>query len=166
MKTDLTTAARPPALSARTDAPHVSVELLSQPRYLSGARDLVAAVAKRFGFDDTSCGQIALAVDEALCNVIRHGYDRRSDGRIWLRLWPEDERGGEPRGIRIVIEDEAAQVDPEAIKSRDLEDIRPGGLGVYIIRQVMHEVRYEKRAEGGMRLTLVKHRTPGEKKQG
>jgi anti-sigma regulatory factor (Ser/Thr protein kinase) len=62
-----------------------------------------------------------------------------------------------PGGVRIVIEDEARQVDPTRMKSRDLEDIRPGGLGVHIIREVMDEAVYEKRAPVGMRLTMVKH---------
>ena len=136
--------------------PHVRVEMLSQPRYLSGARDMVSAIAKRFGFDDTTCGQIALAVDEALCNVIRHGYDRKPNERIWLSIWPLSEENGDAKGIRIHIEDNARQVDPEAIRSRDLEDIRPGGLGVYIIHEIMDNVRYEKREEGGMRLLLEK----------
>lgn len=137
-------------------APHVMIQMMSQPRYLCGARDLVSAVAKRFGFDDAACGQIALAVDEALCNVIRHGYDRRPDGRIWLSLWPVGDGAGDAGGIRIVIEDEANQVDPELIRSRDLDDVRPGGLGVYIIQQVMDTARYDKRPEGGMRLELTK----------
>lgn len=132
------------------------VELLSQPRFLSGARDLVSALAKRCGFDDTACGQMALAVDEALCNIIRHGYDKREDGKIWISLWPIEDAGHEPTGIKIVIEDEARQVDPEKIKSRDLEDIRPGGLGVYIIHQIMDHARFEKREKAGMRLVMLK----------
>lgn len=149
-----------------THPAEVKVEMLSQPRYLSGARDLVSAVSKRLGFDDQACGQIALAVDEALCNVIRHGYDRRADGRIWLSIWPVEEPGGEARGMRIVIEDEARQVDPEKIKGRDLEDVKPGGLGVYIIKQVMNWVRYEQRDKIGMRLVLVKVHTPAPDKRG
>lgn len=159
-----------PQTTATTDSPpwpampthpaELKVEMLSQPRYLSGARDMVSAVAKRMGFDDTACGQIALAVDEALCNVIRHGYDRRGDGRIWLSIWPVEESGSEPRGMWIIIDDEARQVDPEKIKGRDLEDVRPGGLGVYIIKQVMNWVRYERRQPTGMRLVLVKVHTP------
>lgn len=132
------------------------VEMLSQPRFLSGARDLVSAVSKRCGFDDAACGQMALAVDEALCNVIRHGYDRRPDGKIWISLWPIEESGKEPTGIKIVIEDEARQVEPEKIKSRDLDDIRPGGLGVHIIQQIMSRSYFEKREKVGMRLVMLK----------
>ncbi|MDX2017896.1 MAG: ATP-binding protein [Planctomycetota bacterium] len=132
----------------------IRLEMLSQPMYLAGARDLVSAVAKRLGFTDLSCSQIALAVDEALCNIIRHGYQRRTDGPIWISLWPLES----PAALKIVIEDEARQVDPATIKSRDLADIRPGGLGVHIIKEVMDEVTYEHRPVAGMRLTLVKRR--------
>ncbi|MEM1424336.1 MAG: ATP-binding protein [Planctomycetota bacterium] len=147
------------AIDGTTDA-HLVIEMLSQPRYLSGARDLVAAVSKRLGFTDHDCGQIALAVDEALCNVIRHGYDRRETEKIWLSIWPASE--GDRSGVRILIEDEAEQVDPEDIKSRDLSEIRPGGLGVYIIREVMDEARFERRPHSpvGMRLDMTKWARP------
>ena len=137
------------------EEPHVRLEMKSQPRYLSGARDMVSAIARRLGFSDAECGQIALAVDEALCNVIRHGYDRAPDRPIWLSIWPY-EVGGESVGMQIVIEDEAKQVDTEEIRGRELEDVRPGGLGVYIIRQVMDYCEFEKRDGAGMKLTLMK----------
>lgn len=165
-----------------SESEHIRIEMLSQPRYLSGVRTLVSAVAQRLGFDESQCGQIALAVDEALCNVIRHGYERSPKGKIWVKIWPVDDEAGEacqgaaldapldqhrPRagGIKIVIEDMARQVDPSEIKSRDLAEVRPGGLGVHIIREIMDEVVYEQRrdADGdqpgrGMRLTMIKRR--------
>ncbi len=137
------------------ERPHIRVEMLSNPVYLAGVRDLVSVIAQRLGFGDADRAQIALAVDEALCNIIRHGYDKRSDCPIWISLWPIAENGS-VRGVRIVIEDEAKQIDPTMIRGRDLEDIKPGGLGVHIIREVMDEAVYEKRDGPGMRLTLVK----------
>ncbi len=133
--------------------PEVKLQMFSQPRFLAGARALVGCVAQRLGFNEMQCGQISLAVDEALCNVITHGYERRPDGRLWVELWALD---SQPVGIKIVIEDLAPQVDPATIRPRDLEDIRPGGLGVHIIREVMDEVTYERRSGGGMRLTMIK----------
>jgi len=134
--------------------PDIQMRMLSDPKLLSGAREMVLNVAKRLDFSEERAGQIALAVDEALANVIRHGYGRVPDRPIWMLIWTD--AGPEVAGIRIVIEDEAKQVSPETIQSRDLEEIRPGGLGVHIIRQVMDEAVYEKREKVGMRLTLVK----------
>lgn len=139
-----------------SDRPHIRVELLSNPIYLSGARELVGSVAKRLGFDDLDCSKIALAVDEALCNIIRHGYNRRTDRPIWISIWPIDDASGRPGGIKIVIEDEAKQVEPMQMRGRELSDIRPGGLGVHIIREVMDDATYERREGKGMRLTLTK----------
>jgi anti-sigma regulatory factor (Ser/Thr protein kinase) len=117
---------------------------------------MVAQSARRLGFADQQASQIALAVDEALTNIMKHGYDRRQDGRIWLKLRPL----AQPPALEVVIEDEGKQVEPCQIKGRDLEDIRPGGLGVHIIKEVMDEVRYEKRNNSGMRLTMIKRQSP------
>lgn len=138
------------------DRAHIRVELLSNPAYLSGARELVSSVCRRLGFDDLTCSKVALAVDEALCNVIRHGYKYAEDRPIWISLWPILDESGQPDGVKLVIEDEAEQVDPSRMKGRDLNDIRPGGLGVHIIRDVMDDVRYERRESVGMRLTMIK----------
>ncbi len=143
-----------------TTPPHICIELVSNPLYLAGVRELVSSVAKRLGFNETNCSHLALAVDEALCNVMRHGYERRMDGPIWVRIEHEEQADGRLE-LRLTIEDEAKQVDPCTIRSRDLCDVRPGGLGVHIIKEVMDEAKYERREKAGMRLTLIK-RQPSE----
>ena len=134
--------------------PDVTLQMFSQPRFLAAVRALVGTMAQRLGFNEMQCGQISLAVDEALCNVITHGYKRESNGKVWISFWSHDQN---PAKLKIVIEDAADQVDPEKIQPRDLDDVRPGGLGVHIIREVMDEVTYERRESEGMRLTMIKH---------
>jgi anti-sigma regulatory factor (Ser/Thr protein kinase) len=141
--------------------PDLLLRLMSHPRYLSGARELITAVSRRLGFDETISCQIALAVDEALANVIRHGYASQADRPIWVSLWPLGADPEDAIGVRIMIEDEARQVEPHEIKGRDLEDVRPGGLGVHIIREVMDHAAYEKRDGGGMRLVMEKRLPTG-----
>jgi len=143
--------------NAQRAEPDVLLRLMSHPRYLSGARELITSVSRRLGFGETISCQIALAVDEALANVIRHGYSSRPDRPIWVSLWPLGADPDEAIGVRIMIEDEARQVEPHQIQGRDLEDVRPGGLGVHIIREVMDHASYEKRDGGGMRLVMEKH---------
>ncbi len=143
------------------EPPHLAIEVASDPSLLCGLRELVNRLARNVGFSETQSSQVALAVDEALANVIRHGYDNRTNARIWLSIWTLAPNEHGP-GLRVVIEDQARQVDPATIKSRELDDIRPGGLGVHIIREVMDQTHYEKRSGSGMRLTLEKRTsTPG-----
>ena len=136
--------------------PEIELRLTSDPMYLCGARELVGCIARRIGFDDMDCSKIALAVDEALANIIRHGYDRAFDKPIWLGLTPIKPSADSIGGIVITIEDEAKQVNPCDMKGRDLDDVRPGGLGVHIIHEVMDEVEYAQRTPCGMRLTMTK----------
>lgn len=147
---------------ALSEQPDIVIELVSNPAYLCGVREMLNLVSRRSGFNESQSSKIALAVDEALANVMNHGYARRPDGRIWVRILRLLDHGNLD-GLRIVIEDEGRQVDPATIKSRDLADIRPGGLGVHIIKEIMDSVVYEKReGSAGMRLTLVKKLgTPG-----
>ena len=139
--------------------PEIELKLTSDPMYLCGARELVGCIARRIGFDDMECSKISLAVDEALCNIIRHGYNKAFNKPIWIGITPIKPTSEYIGGIEITIEDEAKQVDPKAMKGRNLEDIKPGGLGVHIISEVMDEVRYEKRDPVGMRLVMIKRAT-------
>jgi len=132
----------------------VEIRILSQPRYLCVVRAAVGAAVERYGFGEDVVGHVMLAVDEAVSNVIRHGYDGADDQPIWVRLSPRDE-DGRP-GFTIVVEDRARQIDPAEIQGRDLGDVRPGGLGVHIIQRVMDRVSYHARTGGGMRLVMSK----------
>ncbi|MEC7353288.1 MAG: ATP-binding protein, partial [Planctomycetota bacterium] len=87
------------------------------------------------------------------------GYEHREEEPIHMSIWVLQ---GEAKGIRIMIEDEAEQVDPELIQGRDLEDVRPGGLGVHIMREIMDDCRFEKRQQSqGMRVIMEKYVNPG-----
>lgn len=144
-----------------TEHPDLRLELVSDPRYLCGIREWITQISRAMGFDDVSGSQLALAIDEALANIMKHGYDREPGKPIWVSVFPLREGGTCESGVRVVIEDEARQVEPSQIKGRDLADIRPGGLGVHIIKEVMDSAVYEKRQPIGMRLTLVKRLRKG-----
>jgi anti-sigma regulatory factor (Ser/Thr protein kinase) len=85
-------------------------------------------------------------VTEALANVARHGYKGKPDQPICVRLAPA--QNGPQRGLTIEIEDECQNVDLRQIKGRPLTEIRPGGLGVHIIREMMDHVEYSQRSNG------------------
>lgn len=142
----------------RCDPLVLELTLQSDRAALPGIRDRVRALTKAERFGVEACGQIVLAVDEALANVIQHGYKGVSDQPIDVRFERLEHNGR--RGLRVTIRDYGRQVDPATIRSRDLADIRPGGLGVHIMRSVMDEVIYACPADCGMLLTMTKWRDP------
>lgn len=132
--------------------PEVRLQLLSRPELLAPVRALVNAMAMRCGLDDLAACHLVLAMDEALTNVIRHGYGGRPDGMIWITLGCL--ASGD--GLRIEIEDRARTVDPAALKGRELDDIQPGGLGMHLMSSLVDRYEHAPRTGGGMRVLLEK----------
>ena len=131
----------------------IRLEILSRPDLLAPVRSMVISMAERFGFDEVECGHLALAVDEALANVIRHAYHGSPDQRIWITI----SLINQPSPLfRIEIEDEGEQCDVDSIAPRELDDVRPGGLGVHLIREVTDHCSYEHRSPRGTKITLEK----------
>ena len=52
-----------------------NLTILSDPANLAKVRVAIETGGKQVGFDQKECAAMALAVDEALTNVIRHAYD-------------------------------------------------------------------------------------------
>jgi anti-sigma regulatory factor (Ser/Thr protein kinase) len=132
----------------------IELSITSDPEKLGAVRESAEQLAIAIGFSQDISSKIVLALDEALVNVIKHGYEGASGKPIDI-VMSALEPGG-PEGIRIVIEDEGRQVDPSKIRGRDLDDVRPGGLGVFLMRSIMDHVEYSPRARG-MVLVMIKH---------
>ena len=137
------------------DFPESSIKLsiASTPAHLPVVRAALESVCKLMGFDEPTRGDIVLAVDEALANVIKHAYHGDNDKPIEVTL---QSVGGDVGSLHIELRDWGEQVEPASIKSRDLDDVRPGGLGVHIMSRCMNEVKYVHAPDGGTLLTTVK----------
>jgi len=120
--------------------------------------DLVEEFLKQAGFTDSRfIYAVQMAVDEACSNIIEHGYGGEGKGDIWLQLHQL------ANGIKVIIQDQGRPFDPQAVPSPDIhapiEERPEGGLGLFLIDQLMDEVNFE--FAGGEKadtntLTLVK----------
>jgi serine/threonine-protein kinase RsbW len=137
----------------------VQLSIASEPKSLPVVRSAVGRMAELEGFSDLDTHALVLAIDEALANVIKHGYQGRPDQPIIVTLSTVEAPDGR-RGLAVSVRDNGRQVDPKTICSRDLDDIRPGGLGVHIIQTVMDEYDYSCPPDGGMLLRMVKYIGP------
>lgn len=146
----------------------LELELSSDPRILPGVRAELRQWALPRGWTEDQTAEMTLAIDEALSNVICHGYRGEKTHRILLSVRSvQDPEAGE--GAEIRVRDFGRQVDPTRICGRDLENVRPGGLGVHIIRAMMSFVEYSPAEGGGMLLIMRKykgHSASGQKPRG
>jgi sigma-B regulation protein RsbU (phosphoserine phosphatase) len=123
-------------------------ELLFERRFpaqadrMAAVRETVRSAARLCGFDDQTAQDIVLAVGEACQNVILHSYGDRDDGQILLDI----RRGGDRMVLRVV--DFGPPVDPQRIRPRDLQDVRPGGLGTHFIQQLMDSADFGPAPDG------------------
>jgi anti-sigma regulatory factor (Ser/Thr protein kinase) len=127
------------------DTPHrleIKFRVPSDPRYLCVVRGAVGRLAAVIGWDESECRAIALAVDEALTNVIRHAYHDRPDGLMELECRETSD------GLEISLLDNGEAPDRSRICAREIDCDKPGGMGTHIIKQVMDRVAYEESPEG------------------
>lgn len=134
--------------------PRLEYAIPARAARLRDARHAVRRFLEDVGYDGTLVPDIVLIIDEACQNIIRHGYGGDSD------QWIEIEMALEDFGLVILLRDFANPVDAAAIEPRDLDDVRPGGLGVHFIREIMDEIGYLPReGDYGNLLRMVKRAT-------
>jgi anti-sigma regulatory factor (Ser/Thr protein kinase) len=115
---------------------------------LASMREEVRGFLRETCIDDDVSEVIVLAIDEACTNIIRHAYKGEAKP---FRI----EMSRLKNRLRFVLRDYGIPCEKPKIQSRDLDEIRPGGLGVHIIQQVFDLVEYSPKARG-TRLTLEK----------
>jgi sigma-B regulation protein RsbU (phosphoserine phosphatase) len=122
--------------------PVSSLEIHSAARNCKLARRFIEQWAETAGFPDLERGRIVLAVDEAVTNIIRHTYAGSEDQSILLTASISDGH------LRFHLRDYGPPVDPAALKGRELEDIKPGGLGLHLLKSVFSQVEHEPLPDG------------------
>ncbi len=127
------------------------LDLPARAETLGDLRVALREAFARADIEPAASERLVLAINEAVCNVIRHGYAGRDDGALHLRI--ERARGV----LRMRLRDAAPPVDPATIKPRDLDECRPGGLGINFIDATMDSWRLRPlRSRDGNVLTMRK----------
>ena len=129
------------------------LQLPAHAESLQRLRVFVREQALDCGFTSGCADDLALAVNEACMNVIQHGYCGAA-GSIELSA------GAIVGGMEIRVRDDAMPVSMADWHPRALDDVRPGGLGVHFIREIMDEVSYlPSPDQTGNLLSMKKYRS-------
>ena len=125
------------------------LEIKSDPANLKSVRKNVEDFCKKNQLD-TDIFNAKLAVDEALQNIIRYAYDFDKTKDIVVKLEKTSENS-----LKVELRDFGTRVSTSQIKPRELDDVKPGGLGIHFIKSIVKGMNYEHQDDGGTLLTLL-----------
>jgi serine/threonine-protein kinase RsbW len=141
----------------------LKLQLQSNPEALCLVRATLERATELLHFQPQDSRAIVRSVDEALANVLRHAYEGKKNLPVEVSCWKlngETTANGSPKaGIEILLEDSGLAPDPAKLKGRNLDDIRPGGLGLHFMRQSMDRVEFGRK-RGKNQLRMVKYLVP------
>ena len=128
----------------------LSNKLTELERLMNG----VAAWCQQHSISEETVYEVNLIVDEVVSNIIRHGFsdDKEHTIRFGLSLEQGD--------LVMTVEDEGLHFNPLVIPppdiSRPIQERQPGGLGIYIVKKLTHDVQY--RREGQRNFLVLRKR--------
>ncbi len=132
-----------------------TLKVKSRTENLSSIRDFVSSAASEVNISKDVIENIILAVDEACTNIIKHAYKYSPDGEIIIKIKPSKSK------FEIKILDYGLTFEPDKIPEPDLQKYyrqrRVGGLGIYLMRTLMDEVKFSTVPGKYNEVSLVKN---------
>lgn len=120
---------------------------------LREVRSFIKKSGQILGVDEEVLGDLGLVVDEAVTNVILHGYEGK-DGTVDVQVMRDED------ALVIYIRDQAEAFSASDVEAPHLEtslaEREYGGMGVYLIKKLTDEHEFRPLPGQGNELRLVK----------
>ena len=139
----------------------LELSLVNDLREIGAAAAKIDAFCEAQGISSQIAYAVNLSIDEILTDTISYGYDDDGEHQIDLTFRVDGET------LAVVIVDDGRPFDSSTEREPDvdasLEERALGGLGLFLVQQMMDEMSYERRDDRNV-ITLRKS-TVGEPEQ-
>ena len=107
---------------------------------LQEVRSFSREVFEKVNINQDLKDELVLAIAEAAQNIVKHAYRdvTETSDRMEIKISLKD------NDLEIGFFDKGKAVIPENIQHRKLDDIKPGGLGTFFIKQIMDAAVFKK----------------------
>ena len=121
-----------------------SKDFLVSSASLKEVRTFSRDVFEKINLPQDQKDELVLAIAEAAQNIVKHGYKgvKETTDRMEIKISLNDSE------LEIGFFDKGKKVVPENIQHRKLDDIKPGGLGTFFIKQIMDNAVFKKDQKG------------------
>ena len=107
---------------------------------LKDVRSFSREVFEKFKIDEDLREELVLAIAEAAQNIVKHAYKDfpETDDKMLLQIKCTNGK------LEIGFFDMGRPVDPAKVKHREIDNIKPGGLGTFFIQEIMDSIKFKE----------------------
>jgi len=136
---------------------YIEIKIPAKAQYVGVARLMISGIASRQGFTYDDIEDLKIASSEAITNAVQHAYAENEDGEVVVGCALFEDR------LEIMIADHGGSFDFEETKKHigpydenaEVEFLREGGLGLYLMETLMDEVKLHH--EEGVTVFMTKY---------
>ena len=114
-------------------------DFLVRSSSLKDVRSFSREVFEKFKINEDLREELVLAIAEAAQNIVKHAYKNAPDtqDKMVVQISCKENK------LQIGFYDMGSPVDPGKVKHREIDNVKPGGLGTFFIQQIMDAVEFK-----------------------
>jgi serine/threonine-protein kinase RsbW len=138
-----------------------AVEGVADGDTLARCFDKIDALCQIKGLSQEDTLALRLCVDEVCANVVSYAYPPSEPGPMRLEVWWPNAGSAQATAVVLRVLDRGVAFDPSEVSAPDIgatvESRQVGGLGWFLVREMMDDASYERTAEGCNLSTLTRN---------
>ena len=106
---------------------------------LKEVRTFCRDVFERLHIQEDLKDELVLAIAEAAQNIVKHAFKNSAKPNELMVV----QISCENNKLQIAFYDRGTPVDPKKVKHREIDNVKPGGLGTFFIQEIMDAVEFK-----------------------
>ena len=106
---------------------------------LKDVRSFSREVFEKVNIDQDLKDELVLAIAEAAQNIVKHAFKNAANANELMVV----QISCENNKLQIAFYDRGTPVDPKKVKHREIDNVKPGGLGTFFIQEIMDAVEFK-----------------------
>ena len=115
-------------------------DFLVRSSSLKDVRTFCREVFEKLQIEQNLKDELVLAIAEAAQNIVKHAYkdDPKTEDKMVVQISCKDNK------LQIGFYDMGTPVDPNKVKHREIDNVKPGGLGTFFIQEIMDSIKFKE----------------------
>ena len=113
-------------------------DFLVRSSSLKDVRTFCREVLEKLHIEQNLKDELVLAIAEAAQNIVKHAFKNNANANELMVV----QISCENKKLEIAFYDRGTPVDPKKVKHREIDNVKPGGLGTFFIQEIMDAVEF------------------------